>query len=63
MNIFKFIVLMFLLFIIFNIIKYHHLNDDIKKCNTIYIPLVDKFKEIKGYEKDDNLTFIKYLIK
>ena len=70
MHVLKFIVFMILLFIMFHMINYYHSIDIQKDCGTIYIPLVDKYKDskntmkhFKGYEKDDNLSFLKYLIK
>ena len=68
MHILKFIVFMFLLFIMFHIINYMNYHSINKKCNTIYIPLIDKYKDdpkqfLKGYEMDDNLSFLKYNIK
>ena len=68
MNILKFIVLVFLLVILYYVISYSVSHS--KKCNTIYIPLIDKYKDsenpnkfFKGYEKDDNISFLKYKIK
>jgi|TARA_B110000967_G_C18879603_1_gene560252 hypothetical protein len=54
----------------FHIINYYHSIDIQKDCSTIYIPLVDKYKDsndinkhFKGYENDDNLSFLKYEFK
>lgn len=70
MHVLKFIVFMILLFIMFHIINYYHSIDIQKDCSTIYIPLVDKYKDsndinkhFKGYENDDNLSFLKYEFK
>jgi len=50
--------------------KYYNNKDYQKKCNTMYIPLINPYKDstnkkknFKGYENDDNLSFLKYKIK
>jgi hypothetical protein len=70
MHVLKFIVLMFFIFVMFHITKYYHSLDYNKDCSKIYIPLIDKYKDsndinkhFKGYENDDNLSFLKYEIK
>jgi hypothetical protein len=61
---------MFFIFVMFHIIKYYNSIDYKKDCSKIYIPLVDKYKDsknimkhFKGYENDDNLSFLKYEFK
>jgi hypothetical protein len=54
----------------FHIINYYHSIDYQKDCSKFYIPLVAKYKDsndinkqFKGYENDDNLSFLKYEFK
>tara|TARA_Y100001958_G_C21233997_1_gene560119 strand:+ start:2693 stop:2905 length:213 start_codon:yes stop_codon:yes gene_type:complete len=70
MHVLKFIVLMILIFLLYNVVKYYNNIDYQKKCDTYYIPLIDPYKyskdhshHFKGYEKKDNLSFLKYRIK
>ena len=50
--------------------KYYNSKGYQKKCNTVYIPLINPYKgtmdtkkHFKGYENDDNLSFLRYKIK
>ena len=70
MHVLKFIVLMILIFLLYNVVKYYNNKDYQKICNNYYIPLIDPYEyskdhrhHFKGYEKKDNLSFLKYRIK
>lgn len=61
---------MILIFLLYNVVKYYNNKDYQKICNNYYIPLIDPHKyskdhlhHFKGYEKKDNLSFLKYRIK
>lgn len=60
---------MILIFLLYNVVKYYNGKIYKKNCNTYYIPLIDPYKyskdhsnHFKGYEKKDNLLFLKYRI-
>lgn len=53
---------MMLIFLLYNIVKYYNGKIYQKNCNTYYIAL-SKPDYFKGYEKKDNLSFLKYKIK